>query len=396
MKRCAEVPGARCAAVQTPSRLLATLTLAWGIVWVQRAALSPVGPLVQQELGASLAELGLLPALGVAGGGAGYLAAGCWARRSPRASLLAGAALLAVATLGAGLARSYAGLAATQALAGFAEGLFFVPALALVARAHQGPRAGRALGVLDTGISAGSFTVLLAAGAILPFAGWRGVFLAAGALGALLAALLAAGVGPSAPEPPAPMRGVLRRGAWPLYGAVSLLLVVYFSLLYLAPVFLVARGFGLADADLVAAAAVGLGIPWHVLGGALADRLGAARSAALFTALFALGLAALGWTQEPWATAALLVACYSLGIAGFVGLIAAVPRLLGAALAAPAFGVFWGLGYLGGAVGPFAVGAVADAWGLTGALLVQAGLAGAAVLLLAPAAAGTPPSARAA
>jgi predicted MFS family arabinose efflux permease len=367
-----------------PRRLLAVLAVAWAVVWVQRAALSPAGPFVQQELGLDYGALGLLSTLGVVAGALGYLAAGVWATRRARATLLAGAALLALATLASARAGDYAQLALAQALAGAGEGLFYVPALAMVTRAFEGARQGRALGILDMGISAGSFVVLVAAGPLVPALGWRGLFLGAAVLGLLLLALLLAGVPRAPPEPPARLREVLHRRAVPVYAAVVLMLIVYFALLYLAPAMLVARGFDPESAALLAALAVGLGIPWHWAGGVLADRFGAARSGLAFGLVFALALLGLALAQGPVATAVALVAAYGIGIAAFLGIIALVPRVLGHHLAAPAFGVFWGLGYLGGSAGPVLLGALADRAGFGAALLAGAGLAALGALALLP------------
>lgn len=364
-------------------RLVAALALAWTVVWFQRGALGPAGPLVQAEFASGYAGLGLLSTFGVLGGACGYLLAALLAQRHPRATMLAGAALVAAATLGAWGAASYAALGAMQVLAGLGEGLFFVPALARVTAAAPPEKIGRALGTLDSGISLGLFLVLLAAAPLLPASGWRGLMLMGAAVGFLMLALLAA-LPRGDPPPAGDLREVLQRKAWPLYGAVTLLNVVYFAVIYLSPTLLVARGFDLPTADLVAAAAVGLGIPWHFLGGRLADRHGAARMATMFTLGVAGCLFLLSANGPPLATALFLLALYSLGIAGTVGLISLVPRMLGAHLAAPGFGVFWGIGYLGGAAGPLLMGTVADAWGFPAALQLMAVLAGVAAILIAP------------
>lgn len=365
-------------------RLLAALALGWTATWVARAAVSPVAPALQADLGLGLAELGLLPTAGVLGAALGYAAAGPLARRAPRASLLAGLALAGLATAAGALARGLPELLAAQAAAGVGEGLFFVPALALVARGWR-EGSGRAIGVLDTGISLGSALVLVAAVPVMALAGWRGVLLGGGAVALLVALpLLAAAVPRMPPEPRADLRDVLARRAWPLYASVAMLLAVYFALLYLAPSMLVARGFTLADADHVAALAVALGVPWHVLGGALADRHGAARTMVAFTGLWALAVAGIAVAPGALAAGAAVVVAYSLGIAGFVALMALVPRVLGHELAAPAFGAFWALGYLAGALGPVLTAAAVQQAGQEAALVGLAATAGLAALAIAP------------
>jgi predicted MFS family arabinose efflux permease len=371
--------------VQPRTRLLAALTLAWTAAWMARGALSPVGPALQEDLGLDLAALGLLPTLGVVGAAGGYVLAGFVAERHPRAALLGGLGLVALGTLVAWAAPDYALLAAGLTLAGVGEGLFYVPALAAVARAYASGGSGRALGALDMGISLGAALVLLAAVPLLPALGWRGVLLAA-ALAVLAAMLLLGAAVPRAPgvRDPPPMRAALRRVAVPLYGAIVLLLGVYFALLYLAPAFLVSRGFALPDADLAASLAVALGVPAHLLGGALADRWGPAPVAVGFTGLFALGLLALAMPLPGPGLVAVLVLTYSLGIVGFVALIALVPRVLGADLVGAAFAVFWAVGYLGGALGPYLAAALAGSSGFGATLGALAGAALLALLVLTP------------
>jgi len=370
--------------VASPRALLAALTLGWTIVWVQRAALSPAGPLLQAELGLDYGQLGALSTAGVVGGAAGYLVAGWLAHHRLRGTMLAGAALLAVATLASWRAGTYLALLASQGVAGFAEGLFYVPALAAITRATEPGKSGRALGTLDMGISLGTFVALLLAPSLFAAAGSRGGFLAGGVLGLLVVPVLMAAVGRAAPVAPPAWREVLRRRAWPLYVAIAMLLVVYFTLVYLSPAFLVSRGFRAADADLVAAAAVVLGVPLHVVGGVLGDRVGPLRSATAFLVASGAAVALLALASSPALSAAALVAAYVLGIGGFVGVILLVPRVLGAHLAAPAFGVFWGIGYLGGALGPSLVGAAADAVGFAPALLGLAALTFLAAAALQP------------
>jgi predicted MFS family arabinose efflux permease len=358
----------RCRPVTSRAPLLAALTVGWAVVWVQRAVVGPVGPLLRASLGLDYAQLGLLPSLGLLGGAVGYFAAGRAAAGHPRGTLLGGALLLALASLAAAGARDYPSLAAALIAQGIGEGLFYVPALALVARAYAGAGGGRALGLLDSGISVGSVLAFAAAPFVAAPSGWQGPFLFAGALGLLALVLLALAVPRLPAEAAPPLRDVLERRAAPVYAALVLLIVSYFAVLYLAPAFLATRGFPLAQADLLAALAVVLGIPWHVLGGHFADKHGPARTAAGFALAQGLCTIALALPLGPLPTTLLLIATYSLGIAAFVALMTLVPHVFGAALAGPAFGVFWTVGYVGGAAGPLLLGGIADRAGFGPAL----------------------------
>lgn len=186
--------------------VLIGLRIAYAYNWFD---VGPGLPDVSRTFGVGPAAWGILLASFLVGAGLLQVPAGLLALRfGVRSVSLGGALLLGGADLAAAAAPTFTALVLLRACAGAGGGLFFSPAISLVASLHPEGRRGVAVGTFSSAFSAGAALGVFATALVIPLWGWRGG-LAAGAL--LLLALLAAAA-PLVPRSPAPasprVRGV--------------------------------------------------------------------------------------------------------------------------------------------------------------------------------------------
>lgn len=161
------------------------------------------------------AEWGLLVAAFLGGAGALQVPAGLLARRiGARSVSLWGVGLLAASGVASALAPSFDALLASRLLAGVGAGLFFSPAIGLVASLYPAGRRGLPVGTFSSAFSGGAGLGVLGSSLLVPEIGWRGA-MAVGGVGLGLVVLLAIGLIPAAAgaAPPRPDAGPGPR--WP-------------------------------------------------------------------------------------------------------------------------------------------------------------------------------------
>ena len=327
--------------------------------------------------------------------------------RGPRMRLAAGGVLLwSVATVGSGLAPTYAALLLARALVGVGEASYAVVTPSLLADCYPPERRARVLGIFYAAIPVGSALGYVVGGLVGTHFGWRAAFFVAGAPGMALAFLLLA-----LAEPPRGARDAAATSATPLAVGASLRAlaarrswvfntvaqVIYtFAMGGLAtwmPTYFVReRGLALATAaSTFGLILVAAGFAGTLLGGRLSDAL-AGRVAGAHFVLSGVSLAGsivftlpavlapsplLFW---PATFMTLLLLFINIG-----PLNAAMANVLPADLRARGFAVTTGVMHLlGDAASPWLIGIASDAVGLTlpvlctGLLLAAAGV----VLLL--------------
>ncbi|MEU0555031.1 MFS transporter [Dactylosporangium sp. NPDC006015] len=381
---------------------------------VEYNLLAGVVPQIQAEFGLSDKAVGAIPTAGAIAGVVLLLPAGRLADTGRRNWIIAGVVgTWAVLTLGTGLATSYAVLFAIRVLLGAAGQLYNPPASSLLADYFPPGGRARAFGLERLGYFVGLPVGVLVGGSLAQAVGWRHAFLFVAVPGAVIALLcltvrepvrglgdrigaLAAGVAPV--ERPAeaaavPVHRQLRQLVRipTLRSVVAGLTIMFFGLgglFFWMPTFY-QREFGLEEAAAtgIAGGVGGVGIVLGVIvGGRYGDRFHGRRPGWRMvlagTALFigALGLAV-----------AALVPVLPVQIAGYflanAGFSAAIPNLTAAnADVVPAhrrglgFAVLNAVVTLGGAAGPFLVGAASDALGGGG----SGSLRGAFTVLLLP------------
>jgi predicted MFS family arabinose efflux permease len=175
---------------------------------------------LKQEFDVSDTELGLASGLSFAlfYGAAGLPIARLADRGNRRSILAAGLGAWSALTLFSGFATSFAQLVAARLAIGVGEAAGTPTAHALIADYFPPERRARALSVYSAGASVGVILAYLVGGWVQELWGWRGVFLALGAPGVLLALLVRSTVreprrGRFETKPPLPLstREALRR-----------------------------------------------------------------------------------------------------------------------------------------------------------------------------------------
>ena len=350
-------------------------------------------PSMRDALGLTNGEMGTLAGIGLAAHLLSTVPSGVLAARfGTRPVVVAGLLGTAAGLAGTGLATSFVGAVLAQALVGVAGPMVIVPVLTIAARWVSPGVRGRATGLVVAGGGIG----LLLAGLLVPALlapgdpdAWRRAWWGL-ALGTLAAALVAALL---VRDPPGgqlvggadgtggeagghgELGMVYRSGViWRLalvYGLYGLSYIVYgtFFAAHLERV-----GIDAATAGRLWSVAGLFGAGSGLLGGVLADRLGASTGLVAMFALQGAGLAllALGGGSVVFAASALL---YGASLWGFPSAAMKMcAELVGPRRAPAAMGLLATMFALGQTVGPIVAGQLADLTGsLTPGLLFAAG-----------------------
>ena len=200
--------------------VMLALRIAYAYNWFD---LGPALPAISSEFGLAPTAWGELVAVFLVGAGLLQVPSGLLARRyGTRAVSIAGAALLGVAGVAAGLAPSFPALLVLRFVGGAGAGLFFSPAIALVGQLYPEGERGVPVGTFSSAFSAGAGLGIFGPALLVPLIGWRGSFVVGGVvLVALLLPALGAVPRTVGPPPPADRRAptgvpaALRsRGVW--------------------------------------------------------------------------------------------------------------------------------------------------------------------------------------
>jgi MFS family permease len=328
------------------------------------AALTPLLPHFQRAYDLSKGGVGALAAAFAIGVLVAAVPGGIIAARlGARTAVVAGLALVTVASIGVALADSFALLFTARFVQGLGSSITWAGALAWLALATPRERRGRTLG---TAMGAAVFGALLgpAIGAGASAIGVRAAFATVAGVCAVLAVTVFA-FEPSPPERQ-PVRTILgafrngeyRRGLW----VITLPALLFGTLIVLATLALDDHGFSAAEIGAVWIGATALESAINPVLGRLTDRLGPAiliRFALAGSIAVSLGLAA---TEEPWLLVPLLFAS-AIAFGGFYApgltMLSREAEEIGLAQAL-SFGVMNAAWAIGNAVGPAAGGVLAE------------------------------------
>lgn len=332
--------------------------------------IAPIGPLLQRDLGLSLAQLGwmvstITAVAGVLGAAVGFALTSFGARRALLVGLviLAGAGMLTAAGFGTNV------MIMARIIEGVGYLLVVVAAPTLIVRVSRGPDQASALALWGTFIPVGLAISALAGGAAAATIGWRSWLNLIGALPAFSAALVLLAIPPDEPQPPRSMMRVDLAGIRPLvalaaaFGCIGLIGVVVIALL---PTFLAeVRGATIAGAGAATALVSLASVPGSLLAGWLMRHGAGLRALSLGSLVMpaaAVPLFGGGGSLGPGIAAAAVI-LFANGVV-VSALFAAVPRLApspsGVALGN---GLIAQLGSLGTLLGPPLFGAVIAAAG---------------------------------
>ena len=360
-------------AASSTTRVIALVTLAVFVNYIDRGNLATAAPLMQDELHLSAGELGVLLSAFYYGYVICMPATGWLAERfGARAVLAAGVSLWSLATFGTGFVGSFGALLALRILLGVGESVAFPCASKVLANAVDVGRLGVANGILSFGYLLGPAVGTLVGGALMARFGWRPVFIVFGALAIFWLVpwrrtrIAEAGVGDAPAESPPAFGEILRQRA--LWGAslghFASNYGYYFIVSWL-PFYLVkARGFSIASMAETAS--------WAYL-------------------VNALGALTMGWAADRWIRAGvsanlvyktIMAAAHLAGIVCMVGMVA-LPQT-GSLISLFAFELISGFSY----PGLFAIPQIIAGPAATGRLVGIQNAAGNAAGLIAPAITG--------
>jgi MFS family permease len=159
--------------------------------YADRQAIFSVFPLIQQQLGLSDVQLGVIGTsfmvvYAIFGPFAGWLC-----DRLPRKSVVLGALIFwSIATATTALTHSYTQLVICRALGGLGEAFYFPAAMSLIADYHAPATRSRAMSLHQSAVYIGTIAGAAVSGFVGQYYGWRSSFTLFGAAGILLGLIL--------------------------------------------------------------------------------------------------------------------------------------------------------------------------------------------------------------
>jgi MFS family permease len=169
------------ASSRAPLGLIALLSVALLINYVDRGSIAVAAPLLEKELSLSASEMGWVLAVFYWAYAPMQPVMGWLADRFGPARVLAGGLLLwSLATAVTGLAGGLAALVAMRLLMGVGEATFYPSALSLLSRNVAAPQRARATATMQFGAVIGPAIGTLLGGLIMLRYGWRAMFIVMG------------------------------------------------------------------------------------------------------------------------------------------------------------------------------------------------------------------------
>lgn len=362
------------------ARVVALLTLAAFINYVDRGNLATAGPLIQDQLRLSHTELGLLLAAFFWSYAPAQLPAGWLAERfDPRRVLAAGLAIWGAATALTGLGTGFIVLLALRMLLGLGESVMYPASFKLLAVEASEEQRGRANGFLASGQLLGPAVGTLAGGLLMAWLGWRVVFILFGfaSLLWLWPWLTTPRAVPQrstreAPDEPSTVKILRRRELWASCLAQFCGTYTLYLVLSWLPVYLVhTHGFSMAQMAPIGAGVYALSAGTSVLTGWASDRWLSAgagtnrvRKSGLIAGLAIVTACLIACAQAGSIGALLALAGCGIGIGIWTpALFATVQTLAGPHATGRWMGIQNCLGNLAGMTAPLVTGMVVDRTG---------------------------------
>jgi sugar phosphate permease len=170
------------------------VAMLWGISffnYADRQAINSVLPLLQNELGLSLPQLGLLSsAFAWVYGFSGFFAGFVVDRISRKKAILGGLYAWSVICISTAFSQGFRALFVLRAAEGLGETIYYPASMSMVSDYHGEKTRSRAIGVHQTSVYAGTIAGGFFAGLIGQYYGWRWSFVVFGGLGILLGFVL--------------------------------------------------------------------------------------------------------------------------------------------------------------------------------------------------------------
>lgn len=364
--------------------IIVLLMVALFIQYIDRGNIATAAPLMKAELHLDGTQIGILISAFYWSYTPAQLLSGWLSHRiNAYRTLALGLMLWSLATLGTGLATSFAMLIALRLVLGLGESAFWPCNSRLLAQHLPPARLGLANGMIGAGLALGPAVGTFAGGKLMAAAGWRSSFLLFGALSLLwLVPWLMATRGldradraekaTAGDHAPSYLKILSRRDAWGAsIGHFCCNYAFYFVISWL-PLYLVKeRGLSMSEMASVGGAIYLINAAGNLAGGWLADqwmRRGASANLARKTfmvasqAIVGVSLLAAASSNAEVAIFALMAAAVGFGL-GTPPLFAIGQTLAGPRAAGKWIGMQNGIGNIAGIVGPVITGAIIDATG---------------------------------
>ncbi|MFP4036596.1 MAG: MFS transporter [Desulfobacteraceae bacterium] len=360
----------------------------WFLVFSTRTSLSPLLPVIEDELHLSHAMAGSLYLCLAVGYTTSLLLSGIVAPRfGYKRSIILGYLTLAVTLASPWIIQAYGFFALVFLFVGAGGGLYLPSAIPLLTKLFDARHWGKALAIHDTAASVSILLTPFLVTLVLRLMNWRGFFLILGGCCAAAITLFSIFV-PDAPPKEGEQQGslkqiLMRRELWVMALLWMVAATANMGLYSIIPLFLVkGKGISLETANTIFGLSRISGVLTTLLAGFLVDRFGVRRI--LVTALFLTGLSTIGMATAPtlplllvmlFIQAPLSNAFFPVGLVAISKLSNVGERSLftGATIAG---GTITGLG-----LAPFLLGAAADAWSFQAGILITGGVIVAACLL---------------
>jgi MFS family permease len=263
-------------------RVVALLTIASFINYVDRGNLSTAGPLIRDQFALSNVQLGVLLSAFFWTYAPGQLPAGWLSERlDARRVLAAGLAIWGIATALTGLASGFLMLLLLRMTLGLGESVMYPASFKILAQDTPEGERGRANGIMAAGMLCGPAFGTLAGGLLMAWFGWRAVFVMFGCVSLLwlwpwLTAPRAATprrLRNQSADDPSVVMILRRRELWGSCLGHFCQAYTFYLVLSWLPVYLVKeRGFSLTDMAQLGAGVYALSAVASVLTGWVSDR----------------------------------------------------------------------------------------------------------------------------
>jgi predicted MFS family arabinose efflux permease len=368
--------------------LLIACWLGWFIVFLTRFSISPILPLIENELNIMHSEAGLLMSSYLIAYAIMQIPAGMFSDRFGRKHIIIlGLLLSSLANVFIGLSSSFINIAFYRFLTGLGAGTYFSASTSLISDSFPSGRRGKAIGLTSSGIGVGTVTAVFLGGLIAELTGWRLVFYVftiPGLVGIIVFWRLVNEGRVSSRDSRVLYKDVFRsKSLINLTVMHPLILATYFCLTTFIPTYLTVEAkLSILIANIIFIALPLFEIPAGPIGGFLADKIGKKYVSITGIVTVAFISSILPLVKSP------ILFLTGLIVAGFM--IRAVLTVLSVfvtdtsppSIVGTALGWYNAIGFLGSSIGPYIFGLLTDNYGFNSAFLFAGFIASIAIPLI--------------
>jgi predicted MFS family arabinose efflux permease len=368
--------------------LLIACWLGWFIVFLTRFSISPILPLIENELNIMHSEAGLLMSSYLIAYAIMQIPAGMFSDRFGRKHIIIlGLLLSSLANVFIGLSSSFINIAFYRFLTGLGAGTYFSASTSLISDSFPSGRRGKAIGLTSSGIGVGTVTAVFLGGLIAELTGWRLVFYVftiPGLVGIIVFWRLVNEGRVSSRDSRVLYKDVFRsKSLINLTVMHPLILATYFCLTTFIPTYLTVEAkLSILIANIIFIALPLFEIPAGPIGGFLADKIGKKYVSITGIVTVAFISSILPLVKSP------ILFLTGLIVAGFM--IRAVLTVLSVfvtdtsppSIVGTALGWYNAIGFLGSSIGPYIFGLLTDNYGFNSAFLFAGLIASIAIPLI--------------